>query len=101
MHSERPAHRMYDQYQPLGIVGIISAFNFPVAVWSWNAMLAAVCGDVSIWKPSEKTPLTAVAVQHIIKRRAGRKRHCRRRVQRHHRRCRRLAPPWPPTSACR
>ena len=67
MHSERPAHRMYDQYQPLGVVGIISAFNFPVAVWSWNAMLAAVCGDVSIWKPSEKTPLTAVAVQHIIK----------------------------------
>ena len=67
MHSERPAHRMYDQYQPLGVVGIISAFNFPVAVWSWNAMLAAVCGDVSIWKPSEKTPLTAVAVQHIIR----------------------------------
>ncbi|MCB2376130.1 aldehyde dehydrogenase family protein [Hymenobacter sp. BT635] len=67
MHSERPAHRMYEQYQPLGIVGIISAFNFPVAVWSWNAMLAAVCGDVSIWKPSEKTPLVAVAVQHIIK----------------------------------
>ncbi|OGX83071.1 aldehyde dehydrogenase [Hymenobacter glacialis] len=67
MHSERPAHRMYEQYQPLGLVGIISAFNFPVAVWSWNAMLAAVCGDVSIWKPSEKTPLTAVAVQHIIK----------------------------------
>lgn len=67
MHSERPAHRMYDQYQPLGIVGIISAFNFPVAVWSWNAMLAAVCGDVSIWKPSEKTPLTGVAVQHIIR----------------------------------
>ena len=67
MHSERPAHRMYEQYQPLGLVGIISAFNFPVAVWSWNAMLAAVCGDVSIWKPSEKTPLTGVAVQHIIK----------------------------------
>ena len=67
MHSERPAHRMYEQYQPLGIVGIISAFNFPVAVWSWNAMLAAVCGDVSIWKPSEKTPLTGVAVQHIIR----------------------------------
>ena len=67
MHSERPAHRMYDQYQPLGLVGVISAFNFPVAVWSWNAMLAAVCGDVSIWKPSEKTPLTAVAVQHIIR----------------------------------
>lgn len=67
MHSERPAHRMYDQYHPLGIVGIISAFNFPVAVWSWNAMLAAICGDVSVWKPSEKTPLTAVAVQHIIR----------------------------------
>lgn len=67
MHSERPAHRMYDQYHPLGVVGIISAFNFPVAVWSWNAMLAAVCGDVSIWKPSEKTPLVAVAVQHIIR----------------------------------
>ncbi len=67
MHSERPAHRMYEQYHPLGVVGIISAFNFPVAVWSWNAMLAAVCGDVSIWKPSEKTPLVAVAVQHIIR----------------------------------
>jgi aldehyde dehydrogenase (NAD+) len=67
MHSERPAHRMYEQYHPLGIVGIISAFNFPVAVWSWNAMLGAVCGDVNIWKPSEKTPLVAVAVQHIIK----------------------------------
>ena len=67
MHSERPAHRMYEQYHPLGIVGIISAFNFPVAVWSWNAMLAAVCGDVSVWKPSEKTPLTGVAVQHILR----------------------------------
>jgi aldehyde dehydrogenase (NAD+) len=66
MHSERPEHRMYEQYHPLGVVGIISAFNFPVAVWSWNAMLAAVCGDVSIWKPSEKTPLAAVAVQHIL-----------------------------------
>lgn len=66
MHSERPEHRMYDQYHPLGIVGIISAFNFPVAVWAWNAMLAAVCGDVCIWKPSEKTPLTALACQHII-----------------------------------
>ena len=61
MHSERPGHRMYEQYHPLGIVGIISAFNFPVAVWSWNSMLAWVCGDVSIWKPSEKTPLCAVA----------------------------------------
>jgi aldehyde dehydrogenase (NAD+) len=66
MHSERAEHRMYEQYHPLGIVGIISAFNFPVAVWSWNAMLAAVCGDVCIWKPSEKTPLTAIACQHII-----------------------------------
>ena len=67
MHSERPQHRMYEQYHPLGIVGIISAFNFPVAVWSWNAMLAAVCGDVMIWKPSEKTPLTGIACQHIIR----------------------------------
>jgi aldehyde dehydrogenase (NAD+) len=66
MHSERPGHRMYEQYHPLGIVGIISAFNFPVAVWSWNSMLAWVCGDVSIWKPSEKTPLCAVACQNII-----------------------------------
>ncbi|AKQ44589.1 aldehyde dehydrogenase [Rufibacter radiotolerans] len=66
MHSERPTHRMYEQYHPLGIVGVISAFNFPVAVWSWNAMLAAICGDVVVWKPSEKTPLTAVACQHII-----------------------------------
>lgn len=66
MHSERPLHRMYEQYHPLGIVGVISAFNFPVAVWSWNAMLAAVCGDTTIWKPSEKTPLCAVACQNII-----------------------------------
>ena len=66
MHSERPAHRMMEQWHPLGIVGIISAFNFPVAVWSWNAMLAWVCGDVCIWKPSEKTPLTALACQQII-----------------------------------
>jgi aldehyde dehydrogenase (NAD+) len=65
MHSERPEHRMYEQYHPLGTIGIISAFNFPVAVWSWNAMLAWVCGDVCIWKPSEKTPLTAIACQHI------------------------------------
>jgi aldehyde dehydrogenase (NAD+) len=65
MHSERPQHRMYEQYHPLGIVGVISAFNFPVAVWSWNSMLAWVCGDVCIWKPSEKTPLTAIACQHI------------------------------------
>jgi aldehyde dehydrogenase (NAD+) len=66
MQSERPLHRMYEQYHPIGPVGIISAFNFPVAVWSWNAMLALVCGDVCIWKPSEKTPLTALACQHII-----------------------------------
>mgnify|MGYP000480533665 FL=1 len=66
MHSERPGHRMYDQYHPLGIVGIISAFNFPVAVWSWNAMIAAVCGNVSIWKPSPKTPLCSIALQRIL-----------------------------------
>lgn len=66
MQSERPLHRMYEQYHPIGPVGIISAFNFPVAVWSWNTMLALVCGDVCIWKPSEKTPLTALACQHII-----------------------------------
>lgn len=66
MHSERPKHRMYEQYHPLGLVGVISAFNFPVAVWSWNAMLAWVCGDVCIWKPSEKTPLCAIACQNII-----------------------------------
>lgn len=66
MHSERPNHRMYEQYHPLGIVGIISAFNFPVAVWSWNSMLAWVCGDVCIWKPSEKTPLCSIACQNII-----------------------------------
>ncbi len=66
MHSERRQHRMYDQYQPLGIVGLITSFNFPVAVWAWNAMLAAVCGDVVIWKPSSRTPLTAIATQKII-----------------------------------
>jgi aldehyde dehydrogenase (NAD+) len=66
MHSERPEHRMYDQYHALGVVGIVSAFNFPVAVWSWNAMLAAVCGDASLWKPSSKAPLSAIAVQHIL-----------------------------------
>ncbi|MBI9073317.1 MAG: aldehyde dehydrogenase family protein [Melioribacteraceae bacterium] len=66
MHSERPNHRMYDQYHPLGVVGTISAFNFPVAVWSWNAMIATVCGDSNIWKPSSKVPLTSIAVQNII-----------------------------------
>ncbi|MEK0440013.1 MAG: hypothetical protein RLZZ504_929 [Bacteroidota bacterium] len=66
MHSERPNHRMYEQWHPLGVVGIISAFNFPVAVWSWNAMLAAICGNTCVWKPSEKTPASAAAVQHIL-----------------------------------
>ncbi len=65
MHSERPGHRMYEQYHPLGVVGVISAFNFPVAVWAWNTALAWVCGDVCVWKPSEKTPLCGVACQHI------------------------------------
>ena len=65
MHSERPQHRMYEQWHPLGVVGIISAFNFPVAVWSWNAFLAAVCGNASVWKPSHKTPLSAIAVQKL------------------------------------
>ncbi len=68
MHSERPGHRMYEQWHPLGPIGVITAFNFPVAVWSWNAAIAAVCGDTVIWKPSELTPLTAVAVQHITNR---------------------------------
>ncbi len=67
MHSERASHRMYDQYHPLGPVVTISAFNFPVAVWSWNAMIAAVCGDVNIWKPASKVPLTAIAVQNILR----------------------------------
>ena len=66
MHSERPDHRMYEQYHPLGVVGIISAFNFPAAVWSWNAIIAAVCGNVSVWKPSEKAPLSAIACQYIV-----------------------------------
>ena len=64
--SERAEHRMMEQWHPIGITGIITAFNFPVAVWAWNAMLAAVCGDVSIWKPSEKTPICAIAVQKIV-----------------------------------
>jgi aldehyde dehydrogenase (NAD+) len=65
MHSERPMHRMYEQWHPIGIVGVITAFNFPVAVWAWNSALALVCGDVCIWKPSHKTPLCSVACQHI------------------------------------
>ncbi|MGQ3891384.1 L-piperidine-6-carboxylate dehydrogenase [Legionella sp. CNM-4043-24] len=68
MHSERPLHRMYEQWHPYGIVGVISAFNFPVAVWSWNAFIAAVCGNVTIWKPSAKTPLCAIAVHHLCSR---------------------------------
>ncbi|MEO0339616.1 MAG: aldehyde dehydrogenase family protein [Bacteroidota bacterium] len=66
MHSERPAHRMYEQWHPLGVVGIISAFNFPVAVWSWNAMIALVCGNTLVWKPSEKAPLCSIACQNIF-----------------------------------
>ena len=68
MHSERPQHRMYEQWHPLGPVGIISAFNFPAAVWAWNAMLAAVCGNTMIWKPSPETPLTAIAIQNMCNR---------------------------------
>jgi aldehyde dehydrogenase (NAD+) len=68
MHSERAAHRMYEQWHPLGVVGVISAFNFPVAVWAWNAMLAAICGNATVWKPSPKTPLTALAVQALANR---------------------------------
>ena len=65
MHSERPGHRMYEQWHPIGLVGVISAFNFPVAVWAWNAFLAAICGDITIWKPSPKTPLSAIATMRI------------------------------------
>lgn len=68
MHSERPGHRMYEQWHPLGAIGVITAFNFPVAVWSWNAAIAAVCGDTVVWKPSSMTPLCAVAVQHLANR---------------------------------
>ena len=68
MHSERPSHRMYEQWHPLGVVGVITAFNFPVAVWAWNALLAAVCGNATVWKPSPKTPLSAIAVQHLCNR---------------------------------
>jgi aldehyde dehydrogenase (NAD+) len=68
MHSERPSHRMFEQWHPLGVVGVVSAFNFPVAVWSWNAFLAAICGNVTVWKPSPKTALCAVAMQHICNR---------------------------------
>ena len=65
MHSERPRHRMYEQWHPLGVIGVITAFNFPVAVWAWNAMIGAICGNAVVWKPSEKTPLCAIAVQHL------------------------------------
>ena len=65
MHSERPGHRMYEQWHPLGLIGIISAFNFPVAVWAWNSFIAAICGNISIWKPSPKVPLSAIASMKI------------------------------------
>src|SRR5208337_1867604 len=68
MPSERPRHRMLEQWHPLGLVGVITAFNFPVAVWAWNALLAAVCGNATVWKPSPKTPLVAIAVQHLCNR---------------------------------
>ena len=68
MHSERPSHRMLEQWHPLGVVGVISAFNFPVAVWAWNAFLAAICGNVTVWKPSPKTALCAIAVQRLCNR---------------------------------
>ncbi len=68
MHSERPGHRMYEQWHPLGAIGVITAFNFPVAVWSWNAAIAGVCGDTVVWKPSSETPLTSIAVQHLANR---------------------------------
>ena len=68
MHSERPRHRMYEQWHPMGPIGVITAFNFPIAVWSWNAAIAVVCGDPVIWKPSEQTPLTAIAMQNICNR---------------------------------
>jgi aldehyde dehydrogenase (NAD+) len=71
MHSERPGHRLYEQWHPLGVVGIVTSFNFPAAVWSWNAAIAAVCGDTIVWKPSSLTPLTAVAIQHIVNGVAG------------------------------
>ncbi|MCK5316789.1 MAG: aldehyde dehydrogenase family protein, partial [Anaerolineales bacterium] len=68
MHSERSYHRMYEQWHPLGVVGVISSFNFPVAVWAWNSAIAAVAGDPTLWKPSSSTPLTAIAIQHIVNR---------------------------------
>jgi aldehyde dehydrogenase (NAD+) len=70
LHSERPQHRMLEQWHPLGVVGVVTAFNFPAAVWAWNAFIAAVCGDVVVWKPSPKAPLTAIAVQHLVERAA-------------------------------
>ena len=82
--TERPGHRMMETWHPLGVVGVISAFNFPVAVWSWNAALALVCGDAVVWKPSEKTPLTALACEAIFD---ARGRALRRRARRPARRC--------------
>ncbi len=71
MHSERPQHRMYEQWHPLGIVGVITSFNFPVAVWAWNALLSAICGNVTVWKPSSKCPLCCTAVQKICNEASG------------------------------
>src|SRR6185437_15503255 len=68
LHSERPAHRMYEQWHPLGVIGVVTAFNFPVAVWAWNAMLACICGNAVVWKPSPKTPLAALASSHLADR---------------------------------
>ena len=78
LHSERPSHRMYEQWHPLGVVGVVTAFNFPVAVWAWNAMLACVCGNAVVWKPSPKTPLCALAASHLAQSRRRRARTCRR-----------------------
>ena len=78
LHSERPSHRMYEQWHPLGVVGVITAFNFPVAVWAWNAMLACVCGNAVVWKPSPKTPLCALAASHLANRVDRRTWTCRR-----------------------
>ena len=83
--SERPQHRMMEQWHPLGVVGIISAFNFPVAVWAWNSALATVCGDSTIWKPSEQTPLTAIATHQDRRKSLPRERHRSRHFQPDHR----------------
>ena len=101
MHSERPQHRMYEQWHPLGPVGIITAFNFPVAVWAWNAMVAAVCGDSMIWKPSHQTPLTALAVTSIADRVLEGQRARRRSSTWSSAAAPASASAWSPTAACR